>query len=109
MHDHGPNLSNLVRLGVRSVTLEIELGGYARTNEHMVASAGSLLEAEISQQSAEVVEADIRVRPTMKDALQEFFPLRHLRILAASPWKRACPPPIPHGVVEGRLETGGFS
>lgn len=90
------DLANLVGLRLATLPLQVDQLLHSGLEEEVVAAARPLFETEVSQDVAEVREADVRIRSTPKHLRQELLPLGHEAILplAALPapvWKRLPP------------------
>jgi hypothetical protein len=73
-HDNPADLLDLIRLGLATSGLEIQDLGHAVSGEDMMVTANPLGEAQMDQQRAEVIEADVRVRRPAEDAIQGLRP-----------------------------------
>ena len=78
------------------VALQVDSLSDAILPEYMVASLHSLDEAQISEQSTQVVKADIRIRPTAENPLQKLLMLAHAQAPSNSPCLQA--PQVPASV-----------
>ena len=80
--DYLSNLSNLVRFGMATITLQVYPFTDATSPEDVVASAYPFSESQSQEEQAKVVKADIRIRPaTQNPNSQVIAAVHHGRLL----------------------------
>ena len=65
-HDYTANLSNLVRLGVTPVTLQVDPFSHAFLPEDVMTAAHPLDEPQAQQEHSKVFEAYAGIRPSLR-------------------------------------------
>lgn len=66
------HLLHLIRLGIRAITLKVDLFLNFGPSEHVMTSTRPLHEAEREQQRTKIVETYIRIAPATQDLISTF-------------------------------------
>jgi hypothetical protein len=75
--DGTADLLDLIHLGLTAAGLEVQDLRHAIAGEDVVVAPHTLDEAQMEQQGAKVIEAEVRVRRTAEDAIQGLRDLAH--------------------------------
>jgi len=75
--DDNPDLSHLVRLGLRALPLKVNFLRHPWLAKNMVASANTHFKPEVCQQTAKLFKTDIGIRQTAQYLKQQLFMLAH--------------------------------
>lgn len=82
--DDGAYLSHLIGLRQATRALDIDHCFDARLDEDVVASTNPFDESQIHQESPQIIEPDVGVRPTSQDSQEQIVVNGHVNSLATS-------------------------